>query len=153
MSAQGHERRFSIGPLLPVYPPTSDLSLHRVNFRSRPMAVLQYVGSQRPAFARPQYRGPLQLFVIANAARTSSSPGRMDERVISVFQVTSYRDFCVFDRRIVAVVDAGSCHSTEHRLDHVEKLSLCGQRYDLNVWRFIVSGPTIQKINMVLQLS
>src|SRR5260370_19105922 len=61
--------------------------------------------------------------------------------LVSVSKVPIHRSFRSFDRGVVAVVDNGSGHATEHGLDDVQELSARWQRSQFNDWSSVF--PTV----------
>ena len=101
------------------------------------------------AVIRHRERGRHSLLSPDRAARASWGNG---ECAVPVFQVARYRCLSLDHSGIVAVVDDCTSHPTEHRLNDIQKLRLCGQGQYFDVWRFVVLRPTIEKFDVVEEL-
>jgi hypothetical protein len=84
--------------------------------------------------------------------RTAGASWGNGECPVPVFEITRYRCLGLDYGGIVAVVDNCASHPTEHRLDDVQKLRLRGQGQYLDMWCFVVLGPTIEKFDAVEEL-
>src|SRR5215831_14163622 len=111
---------------------------------SLPLAIADIL-----AVVRPRERGRHSL---SSPDRAAGPPWGKSECAVPVFQVARYRCLSLGHSSVVAIVDDCSSHPTEHRLNDIQKLRLCGQGQYLDVRRLVVPGPTIEKFDAVEEL-
>src|SRR5258708_6809604 len=82
----------------------------------------------------------------------AGAPGVILELLVAISKVTINRGARGVDRRVIAIVDYSSRHTTEHRLDDVEELGARREWRRLDAGQIPCLGGRVMLLDPLLQL-